>query len=351
MQSRSKTFRLSLMLLTLLLTALLGACRPATEVPTPTTDPQTVLTAAASTASFRLTQAGPQTTPTATFTPGSPTPDLALTAAFSTVSAQLTQSAALTPSPTAPQLTPITPTVNVAGQAERATYVADVTVPDGTDFNAGATFTKTWRLKNDGSTTWTTAYTLAFISGEKLGGPDRVNLPLDVAPGATVDVSVNLVAPSTNGTYRGYWKIVNASGQFVNDAVYVEIDVVSGAVAATVTPGGPTATSPGDVEVTDLFMAVDDDEYTGACPRTFTFTSRFTLNRAATVTYKLEAASDTPGFVFTLPAAQTSSFPAGTNTLTFSLNFSQSVDGWVSFHVTSPGDETSNRASFVLTCE
>ncbi len=33
-----------------------------------------------------------------------------------------------------------------------------------------------------------------------------------VAPGATVDISVNMTAPSGNGHYRGNWKLRNASG-------------------------------------------------------------------------------------------------------------------------------------------
>jgi len=38
---------------------------------------------------------------------------------------------------------------------DRAQFISDVTVPDGTTFAPGATFTKTWRLKNSGTCTWT----------------------------------------------------------------------------------------------------------------------------------------------------------------------------------------------------
>lgn len=93
-----------------------------------------------------------------------------------------------------------------------AKYVADVTVPDGTTFSGGTAFTKTWRLKNNGSCTWTTGYSLVFSSGEKMGGPDAVPLPTTVAPGQTVDISVNLTAPTVGGSYRGFWQLKNASG-------------------------------------------------------------------------------------------------------------------------------------------
>lgn len=95
---------------------------------------------------------------------------------------------------------------------DQAQFVTDVTVPDGTSFSAGAAFTKTWRLKNIGSCTWSTGYSLVFSSGEKMGGPDSIALPSSVAPGQTVDISVNLTAPASAGAYRGYWQLKNASG-------------------------------------------------------------------------------------------------------------------------------------------
>ena len=70
------------------------------------------------------------------------------------------------------------------GVTDRAQFVADVTVPDGTRYDPGATFTKTWRLKNIGTCTWTTSYTLVFDSGDAdgchgFGG----NFPSSVPPG------------------------------------------------------------------------------------------------------------------------------------------------------------------------
>jgi hypothetical protein len=91
-------------------------------------------------------------------------------------------------------------------------FVSDVTVPDGTIFQPGAAFTKTWRLKNIGTCTWTTAYTMVYVSGTQMGSTTSVNLPGSVAPGQTVDVSVPMTAPNTAGSYTGYWKFKNPSG-------------------------------------------------------------------------------------------------------------------------------------------
>lgn len=97
---------------------------------------------------------------------------------------------------------------------DRATFVSDVTVPDGTVFTPGQTFTKTWRFKNTGRCTWTTDYVLVFSAGDQMGGPSPINLPNAVAPNQTVDLSVNLTAPGTPGNYSGYWLFKNATGNF-----------------------------------------------------------------------------------------------------------------------------------------
>src|SRR5688572_4669107 len=80
---------------------------------------------------------------------------------------------------------------------DRAQFVADVTVPDGMSFSPGATFTKTWRLRNIGTCTWSTSYSLVFDSGTQMGAPASVNFPSSVAPGGSIDLSVTMTAPNT----------------------------------------------------------------------------------------------------------------------------------------------------------
>jgi hypothetical protein len=113
----------------------------------------------------------------------------------------------VTPAPGTPTPTPIPPP-----NCERASFLADVTVPDGTTYAPATSFTKTWRLKNAGTCSWTTAFSLVFESGEQMGGPASVPMPRTVAPGETVDISVNLTAPGTAGAYRGYWRFQDANG-------------------------------------------------------------------------------------------------------------------------------------------
>jgi hypothetical protein len=122
-----------------------------------------------------------------------------------------TVTAAVTPvTATSTPAVTVTPTVVPCNVVS---FVADVTTPDDTPIALGAAFVKTWRLKNDGSCTWTSGYQLVFDSGDQMGGPASQQLtPGTVAPGGTLDVSVNLTAPAAAGTYKGNWKLREPGG-------------------------------------------------------------------------------------------------------------------------------------------
>lgn len=137
-----------------------------------------------------------------------------------------------TNTPVLPTSTPLpTATATAITYCDWVSFVKDVSVSDGTVFGPGDTFTKTWRLKNRGTCTWTPDYMLVFASGDRLGGTTAVRLPGYVAPGQTVDVSVALTAPDSSGKYVGYWMLRNPSGALfgygdkANQAFYVEIRV------------------------------------------------------------------------------------------------------------------------------
>ncbi|MCJ7734682.1 MAG: NBR1-Ig-like domain-containing protein, partial [Anaerolineales bacterium] len=91
-------------------------------------------------------------------------------------------------------------------------FVTDVSIPDGTVFEPGEAFTKTWRLKNVGSCAWTSGYDIVFSGGDAMSAPSSVQLTSgSVSPGQNVEVSVNLTAPATAGTYRGNWQLRDPS--------------------------------------------------------------------------------------------------------------------------------------------
>ncbi|MEY2817663.1 MAG: hypothetical protein RL275_1126 [Chloroflexota bacterium] len=149
---------------------------------------------------------------------------------------------------TPPTATPTATGTIQPNACDRAQFVADVTVPDGTSFAPGIGFTKTWRLKNVGTCTWTN-YSIMFDTGEKMGGPDSALIPTTVAPGQTVDITLNLTSPTTAGTYRGYWKLKNNTGvpfgigSAGTKSFWVEIKV-SGTGINPKTPTPPTPGTP-----------------------------------------------------------------------------------------------------------
>jgi hypothetical protein len=140
-----------------------------------------------------------------------------------------------TPLPLTPTVVPPTntavPTSTPVSYCDWAAFVNDVSIPDGSWFSAGETFTKIWRLKNRGTCTWTPDYLLVFNSGSQMGGTTAVRLPAYVAPGQTVDLSVTLTAPASFGHYTGYWSLRNpsgalfGSGNHANAPFYVDINV------------------------------------------------------------------------------------------------------------------------------
>jgi hypothetical protein len=331
----------------LAISLVLAACRsssPATPTATQM-DANAVFTAAAQTAEFRMTEIAASTPsplpPTATDTPEPATPTLE------------------------PTTVPITPTATIqqpppSSGSDRAEFVSDVTVPDGTKFDPGEKFTKTWQLKNAGTTTWTKSYSLFYVTGDHMDGPVSVPVPSEVAPGQTVNVSVDLKAPDEAGTKKGYWRMANASGTLFDTSVYVEIVVRGSEATATGTPGtpGPTNTpgtpqatetsQPSGDAVSDLIVSADKTTVEETCPYTFNFSGQFTVNKTSDVTYQLEAEADSP---VTLDPPVTSTFDPRTYTVVYSLEFTNSIKGWVRLHITSPVDKKSDKLNFELKCK
>ncbi|MGE5642765.1 MAG: NBR1-Ig-like domain-containing protein, partial [Byssovorax cruenta] len=92
---------------------------------------------------------------------------------------------------------------------DSAQFVSDLTIPDGSSFQPGTTFTKTWRLLNNGTCTWTTSYKLVWVGGDQMNTPLSINLPVNVLPGKMLDLSVKLTSPTTLGHYKALFKLSN----------------------------------------------------------------------------------------------------------------------------------------------
>lgn len=151
-----------------------------------------------------------------------------------------------TPSPTPTTEATLPPiTTEPPSACDRAEFIANITIPNGTILQPGASFKKTWRVQNVGSCDWTTAYQFVFVSGEQMSAPSTVQFPSSVAVGQTIDISLDMVAPMTPGSYQGTWMFRNASGSpfgtgpGANQPLSVDIVVSTSTATPTATPLPP----------------------------------------------------------------------------------------------------------------
>jgi len=112
-----------------------------------------------------------------------------------------------------------------------ATFITDVTFPDGSIVSPGNSFIKTWRIKNVGTCTWNSEYALVFESGDAMSGPAYQQLTdIHIPPGETLDISVQLTAPDKPGIYRGDWKFRGPYGDIfglsTGNPIWVEVKIL-----------------------------------------------------------------------------------------------------------------------------
>ncbi len=133
------------------------------------------------------------------------------------------------------------PTADTCNQAK---WIEDVTVPDGSVYLPNVEFTKTWRVQNVGTCTWNTSYAIVFASGNHMGEAAVTPLLGNVAPGATVDLSVKLKSPAENGEYttlfllRSDTGLLFGTGSKFDAAIFVQIKVSKLMILPTLDLGG-----------------------------------------------------------------------------------------------------------------
>jgi hypothetical protein len=328
----------------------LSACGPAQPDlgATPTLNRGAVNTAvvATQTESAQLTalarQELPLVTPAGVMPPAGPT---ATRLAGGTLAAGT--GAAGTPGATLTTTPMPTPTgLPFSTRGDKASYVSDVTVADGSRLEGGKQFTKTWRLINSGDTTWTPEFSLVFVSGSQMGGPASVPVPVEVEPGQTVDLSVQLTAPTESGTHRGYWMLRNSHGEYfgigsdADQAVWVEIIV------------GPGVGTPGTI-ITMLEAAAKVTRGRGGCPQLYQLYFYVTLNQPTKIKFQWEGYSDdfggkmAPFAVHEVDMTETGSFGIGPET----FNLTVSAHGELRVHILEPEDMISNPVRFSAGCD
>ncbi len=198
---------------------------------------------------------------------------------------------------------------------------------DDANYSAGATFTKTWNLKNIGTCTWNTSYKAVFISGSAMGGPASKALTASVAPGETLTLSFSLTAPSSGGTYKGIWNLQDDSGKnFANFWVQIKV---------------PSAT----FSVTGVTLSADHTNIEGACPQTFTYYADISTSAAGTVTYYFTRSDGATG------STQSIVFDSeDTDTVSGTWSIGTTGSYWVKIYIDTPNHQLFGPVNLTLTC-
>jgi len=108
-----------------------------------------------------------------------------------------------------------------------ARFVKDVTVPDGTQLAPSTPFLKIWKMRNDGEKPWPANTRLAFIGGDKFSAAESVVLSESVSPGVSIDIAVDMVAPSAPGKYVSYYRLVTPDGNRFGHRIWVDVLVAA----------------------------------------------------------------------------------------------------------------------------
>jgi hypothetical protein len=240
-QKKMKTVKITgiIAIIGIILGMMLSACGAAAPA-TPTTDPGAVYTMAAATVQSQLTQAA-AANPTAvppTVTPEPKPTDKPTEEPTQAIAQQPTlpfASGAATALPTVinglnPYLAPTSaqPAGFQAGDVAQWQY----NIPaDNAAFYPGTPFQMEVGIKNVGSVTWTTNYTLKYIDGQQMSGVTSIPLKTAVKPGEKAIFITDLHAPGEpNSTskpyYKTLWELTTQNGIPVTSGrVYIQIIV------------------------------------------------------------------------------------------------------------------------------
>jgi len=285
---------------------------------TATTDLVGQQTSVAQTVAVLQTQLAVNTTPEAPVI-GTNTPEAVLPTPTFTLSPTI-------PAPTATITFTPAPTFRIG-------KVSDVNYPDDTVVKPNTEFTKTWRITNAGTSTWSSNFKLVFVSGDAMSGPASSSIGQAIPPGGSIDVSVKLKSPAATKTYQGKWMLqtdkgatfglgANADGSFW---VKIKVDQALAVTAASVTVA-PVA-------------------YTGVCPLTLAITASVTANTTGKITYYFITSLGNSGSMeLVFDAAGTKTTPVNT------LPVSATGPVTVSFYNDYPNHQEFGTVTILVTC-
>jgi len=176
------------------------------------------------------------------------------------------------------------------------------------------------------------------------------NNPSTINAGGSQTLMWNVAGANSVSIDNGIGQVAIAGTRVVMPAsstVYtISATNSSGTVTRSATATVNSTPLPMPFAVTSVVATSSPTNFTGVCPKTFTFYATITVNGPGTVTYRWERDdgrySDTQGIVFNA---------AGSRTTTMQWDLSGSSTGWHRIHVITPYDAASNPVYYTLTCD
>ncbi len=263
-------------------------------------------------------------------------------AATSTSTPEPAQSLAATETP---QL-PTAASQSGSSGCNKAGFVSDINLPNGSVVAITQHFTKTWRLINLGTCTWTTNYQIVLLSGNQSSG-QTFNLGVNVPPKNFVDITLQLTAPAKAGAYGGSYKLQSPDGEMFgigdgNASFGFLVDVQDKA-------------TPGSFTVTDVDMSINASSADVSCPsgKKFVFTAKIKVNGPGTVTYHWEFSNGDESGEEDLEFGEEGSQSVSTSwTLGSKKDVSPNpFDGWARIFIDSPNNQSFSKVHFTITCD
>jgi hypothetical protein len=109
-------------------------------------------------------------------------------------------------------ITPIPPTATPTRTHDQAVWIQQ-SPSDGSVLSPGQDFDMVWTIKNIGTNPWPANYGYNYARGEKIHKQGSYKLNRVVGIDESIDIVVDMLAPSDPGGYSTVWRLVNESGE------------------------------------------------------------------------------------------------------------------------------------------
>lgn len=208
-------------------------------------------------------------------------------------------------------------------------HIIGETIKDGTVFDPGKAFEKTWTLRNDGDCDWTTSYKLKFVEGSRMDGASSISVPSVIEPNEDITFKINLTAPDDPGDYTGVWQLFADDGEEMG-RYWVKITVED--------PTPPFA-------VTSVSSNIANATYSGPCPHVIDVDIYIKANGPGTITYQAETSD-----LGLHPQGTITFNSAGTKTVSNTWTIQNPDNYWLKMHIKDPNNQIFGPYNTTVTC-